>query len=708
MESQDKPLSEPALQRTIAASSNNISTSSYLDNSDSSASVKEEQGTSQSRNIHVRIVQAEPLDSQRVHRVALEPENAVYMPRGFVGRLGYLVKRTLIGEPIATAEAEQERLTKVKALAVLAADAISSVAFATEAILINLVAAGSNQLPLTFPISMVIIALMIIVSVSYRQTIPAYPNGGGSYTVAKDNLGTLPGLVAAAALLIDYVLNVSVCIAAGVHNLVSLFVGLSPYVVWIAIILIVFMTIVNLRGVRESGTIFAFPTYFFIFSALLLIIVGCFKAFVLHHQPLIATFHPAVRAIEPLSLFLLLRSFATGCSSMTGIEAISNSIPSFHKPETRNATITLTWMAVILVTLFFGITVLVMTFGVQADPSGDPTVIAKVAATVFSGPLAFLFPVFQLAALSILTLSAETSFSSFPRLASLLAQDRYLPNQFAFRGDRLSFSVGIVALAFLAGALIIVFQGNTNALINLFALGVFLSFTLSQSGMVLHWWRLRGQDKNWQRSMIINGTGAVATAIVVIVIAIAKFIEGAWIVVMLLPILVLLFQAIHRHYTHYERKRTTDIPPHPQDIQHRLIVPISRLDRASIQSLSYARSISPHVTVLHVALDEAEAAQVQASWSHWQGILGKEETTHLLIIESPYRSLTRPLLTYIDTIHAQHPRDTITVILPEYIVAHWWESALHNHMALYLKAALLLRPGIVVINVPLHLQDPLR
>ncbi len=705
MDQQDKPTSEPTIHRDSSNNPDTIDTSSNQDDYDLSAPVVEELRGSLPGNMRVRIVRSETSGFRRIHKGVLEATETAYVPHGFFGRLSYLTKRALIGEPIATARADEERLTKVRALAVLSSDAISSVTFATEAILINLIAAGSAQLGLVFPISMVIIALMIIVSTSYRQTIPAYPNGGGSYIVARENLGTIPGLVAAAALLIDYVLNVSVSVAAGVHNLVSLFGSLSHHVVLIDIILVIFITILNLRGVRESGTIFAFPTYFFVFSALLLIIVGCLKAFVFHHQPLIATFRPTVQAIEPLSLFLILRSFATGCSAMTGIEAISNAVPGFHKPETRNAAITLTWMAAILVTLFFGVTLLTMTFGVQPESSGNPTVIAKIASTVFSGPLAFLFPIFQIAALGILLLSAETSYSGFPRLASLLARDRFLPHQFAFRGDRLSFSVGIIALAFLAGLLLVIFHGDTNALINLFAVGVFVSFTLSQSGMVLHWWRLRGRVKNWQRSMIINSVGALTTALVALVISVAKFIEGAWIVVLLIPILVLIFQGTHRHYTRYERERTADIPLHPQDIQHRLIVPIDRLDRASLQSLSYARSISPHVTVVHIALDEEEATKVQEDWSHWQKILPEEETTHLLVIESPYRSLLRPLLAYIDTIHERHPKDTITVILPEYVVAHWWEYPLHNHMALRLKAALLFRPGIVVINVPQHLQD---
>ena len=665
---------------------------------------REELRGSRPGDVRVRIVHPSNPEFRRVKSGVVEATPAAYAPHGRLEQAVTLLKRILIGVPIATKGAEHERLTKFKALAVLSSDAISSVAYATEAILINLVAGGSQHLGLTLPISLVIIGLLIIVTISYRQTIPAYPNGGGSYIVAKENLGTLAGLVAAAALLIDYVLNVAVSISAGVQNLASLFSVLSPYVVPLDIALVALLMILNLRGLRESGTIFALPTYFFIVSALLLIVVGLFKAFVLHHQPVIGDYAP-VKALEPLSVFLILRSFATGCSAMTGVEAISNGVPAFQKPETRNASITLTWMAVILGTLFLGITLLATTYHVEANASGNPTVIAQIAQQVFTGPLVFLFPVFQLATLGILTLSAETSYADFPRLASLLARDKFLPNVFSFRGDRLAFSVGIIFLSVLASILLIVFQGNTNALINLFAVGVFMSFTLSQGGMVLHWWRLRGTHKGWRRSMIINGTGAVTTLLVALVISSTKFLAGAWIVVLLIPLLVLMFSGIHRHYQHVERERISDIPIHPEHIHHRFVVPIDELDRAAIQSLAYARSLSPHVTAVHVAFDSDEANQVRAAWDEWQKQLKEAEETSLLVIESPYRSLIRPLLAYIDTMRERHPSDTLTVILPEFVVDHWWEYFLHNQMAFQLKAALLFRPGIVVTDVPQHLGD---
>jgi len=611
-------------------------------------------------DVRVRIVRPSHPEFKRVKQGILEATEAVEEPSGRLEHVLYQAKRLLIGVPIPSTMAESERISKFKALALLSSDAISSVTFATEAILINLVAAGSGHLGLTLPISLVILLLLVIVATSYRQTIPAYPSGGGSYTVARENLGTLAGLVAAAALMIDYVLNVAVCIAAGVHNIVSFFPMLQTYVVPMALVLIVVIMILNLRGLRESGTIFAFPTYFFIISAALLIIVGLIKAYLFEHQPLIGTFTPAVPAIEPLSIYVILRSFSTGCTAMTGVEAISNATPVFRQPQARNAATTLTLMAFILGSLFLGITLLAMTYAVQARFSGNPTVIAQIAMLVYEGPWAFLVPIFLLAVLGILTLSAETSFAGFPRLASLLAQDRFLPNQFSFRGDRLSFSVGIIVLAVLAGILIIIFGGDTNLLINLFAVGVFIAFTLSQAGMVMHWWRLRGERRGWQRSMIINGLGAVTTLLVVLVVSTTKFLQGAWIVLLLIPLLVLMFYGIRRHYQHVERERIVDIPIHPHDIHHRFVVPIAGLDRAAIQSLAYARSLSPHVTAVHVAIDANEANQVRAAWDEWQKHLSEDEETHLLVIESPRlhqrtTSLTGTLTT--DT-SCDHPKDS--------------------------------------------------
>jgi amino acid transporter len=806
-------------------------------------------------NERIRFVYPRQPALRRIRRGVLEATAVTQAPHGVWGR----IKRVLIGSPIPTSRAVHERLTKVKALAVLSSDVISSVAYATEAILATLIAAGSASLGLTLPIAIAIVCLLAIVALSYRQTIPAYPNGGGSYIVAKDNLGTLPGLVAAASLMIDYVLTVSVSVAAGVQALATLFPALSaiPIIVSIGVALVLLIMMVNLRGVRESGSIFAIPTYIFIASALLLIAVGIFKSFVLQHNPLIGHFQFA-QTTEPLSLFLILKSFAAGCSALTGTEAISNGIPAFKKPEARNAATTLTWMVVILGTLFIGTTVLAMSYHIEAVvPSGNPTVIGQIALQVFTGPLFFMFPVFQIATLFILTLAANTSYADFPRLSSLLARDHFLPHQFAFRGDRLAFSIGIVFLAILASLLLVVFKGDTTSLINLYAVGVFMSFTLSQGGMVRHWWRLRREKKGWQRSFAINGLGALTTLLVALVIASTKFLSGAWIVVILIPLLVAMFLGIHRHYLHVERERTTEIPIHPKDIhhrfvvpvaclnpaakrglayarsitqevtvvhvvrdqrevdalhaawqewqatfpqheriqlnlvepgkrslvrclldsidamqqqyadetltvmlpeiteatslgrllrnpnvlqlkarlffrpeivvtnltlpapestlplrplkiRHRFIVPIAELDRPSLQSLAYARSIAPYVTAAHVAMDEQEVEEIQSKWEKLQKHLRPEEETYLVVIESPYRSLLRPLLAYIDTVHTIYPEDTLTVILPEFVVAHWWEFLLHNQTAFQLKTALLGRPGIVVTDIPQHLRRGVR
>src|SRR6266699_5548839 len=646
----------------------------------------------------VRLVRPTLRAFRRVNTGLLEATEAAQMPRNSRERVLYAIKRLLIGAPIATALAEHERLTKFKALAVLSSDAISSVAYATEAILITLVAAGSGRLGDTLFISFAIVTLLAIVALSYRQTIPAYPNGGGSYIVAKDNLGTMPGLVAAASLMIDYVLTVSVSIAAGVQALATLFPSLAPYVVPIDVALVIVITIVNLRGVRESGSIFAIPTYIFIGSALLLIAVGAAKSFFLQHHPIIGQFQ-YVAATEPLSIFLILKSFAAGCSAMTGVEAISNGVPAFKKPETRNAVITLTWMAVILGTLFTGITLLATSYHVEANAAGNPTVIGQIAQQVFTGPLFFMYPVFQVATLLILTLAANTSYSDFPRLASLLARDNFLPHQFAFRGDRLAFSIGIVFLAVLAGLLLVVFNGNTTKLINLYAVGVFMSFTLSQSGMVLHWWRLRREHKGWQRSLLINGLGAFTTLVVAVVIATTKFLEGAWIVVVLIPLLVAMFLAISRHYQRVERGRTTNLPTRPGDIHHRLIVPIRQLSHISRQSLAYARSVTDHVTAVHVIGDKHEANALPAAWEDWQKSLSEDEKIPLDIIELSHRSLLGTLLDYIVNIQRQHPEDIITVILPEAPAASPLRRLISNPMVLRLKTSLYFRPEIFVTNI---------
>ena len=649
-------------------------------------------------NERIRFVYPRQPTLRRIRTGVLEATAVTQKPQGVLGR----IKRVLIGSPIPSSQAEHERLTKFKALAVLSSDVISSVAYATEAILATMIAAGSASLGLTLPIAIAIVCLLAIVALSYRQTIPAYPNGGGSYIVAKDNLGTLPGLVAAASLMIDYVLTVSVSVAAGVQALATLFPALSPVpiIVSIDVVLVLLIMMVNLRGVRESGSIFAIPTYIFIACALLLIGVGIFKSFILQHNPLIGTFSYA-KTTEPLSIFLILKSFAAGCSALTGTEAISNGIPAFKKPEARNAATTLTWMVIILGTLFIGTTVLAMSYHLEAVPSGNPTVIGQVAKLVFTGPLVFMFPVFQLATLFILTLAANTSYADFPRLSSLLARDHFLPHQFAFRGDRLAFSIGIVFLAIMASLLLVVFQGNTTSLINLYAVGVFMSFTLSQSGMVRHWWRLRREKKGWQRSFAINGLGALTTLMVALVISSTKFLSGAWIVVILIPLLVVMFLGIHKHYLHVERERTTEIPIRPKDIHHRFIVPVARLNPATKRSLAYARSITQEVTAVHVARDRREADALRAAWEEWQTTFPEHERMRLTIVEPGRRSLVRSLLDIIDASAATVCRRDANGHAARDHPASPLGRLLHNPNVLQLKARLFFRPAIVVTNLTL-------
>lgn len=651
----------------------------------------------------VRFVYPSHTSLQRIETSRLKATPATLSPTSGVSRVIYRAKRLLIGAPLANEQASHERLTKIKALAVLSSDVISSVAYATEAGMASLIVAGSAALISIAPITLAIIALLAIVTLSYSQTIPAYPNGGGSYIVAKDNLGTLAGLVAAAALLVDYVLTVSVSVTSGVQNLAVYFTALQPFIVPLDVLLIAFIALINLRGIRESGTIFTLPTYFFVGTAFLMILMGLFKSYVLYHNPFIGQF-PHVAGIEPLTLFLVLKSFASGCSAITGTEAISNGVPAFTKPEARNARLTLISVGFLLAALFVGITLLTLSYGIVPDPTGATTVIGTIAKRTFTGPFRFLFPVFQISVLLILTLAANTSFADFPRLSSLLARDHFLPHQFAFRGDRLAFSTGIIFLAILASLLDVAFGGNTIHLIDLYAVGVFISFTLSQAGMVMHWWRLRGQQNHWLRSMLINGLGAFTTLLVATVITFSKFLLGAWVVVLLIPLLVLMFLGIHRHYLRVERERTTNLPTRSAAIQHLFVVPIAGLDQVSVQSLAYAHSIAKRVIAVHIAIDEEDARLVQEAWNHWTKQIPDEQKGELVIIDSPYRSLNAPLLAYIDTVHELYPEVTLTVLLPEFVVAHWWEHLLHNQTALHLKAALLFRPGIVVTNMPQHLS----
>lgn len=678
------------------------------------------------------------------------------------------LKRLLVGSPIRTARLAHERLTKKTALAIFASDALSSTAYATEQILLVLAAAylfgDAGSFGRVVPISIAISILLVVVTISYRQTIHAYPSGGGAFIVAKENLGTNPGLIAGASLLVDYVLTVSVSVAAGVEAITSAALGtrfafLNEHRVLICLFFIVFITIANLRGVREAGALFAAPSYAFIFSFLCLIGYGLIRFYL--HPDLIAVPQDADMKIaegyhpEPLHLFLLLGAFANGCAALTGIEAISNGVQAFKQPEAKNASTTLAWMALLLIVMFVGASVLANAFAVH--PSQHETVISQIARVVFTGRVGWFYYVVQATTAAILILAANTSFAGFPRLASLLAQDRYLPRQLASLGDRLVFSNGVILLAAFSGLLVWAFRGDTSRLIPLYAVGVFLSFTLSQAGMVVHWWRegkalkamrasavtartqsqeqlgrlqesgelksnltgklevrrlvkpgdqpktleevaLLEKKSHWRKSIIINGIGAAATCVVLFVFIATKFIHGAWVVVFLIPLLVLMFRRIHRHYMEVAQQLSTEGLSQLRPIHHEVIVPISGIHRGVIAALEYAKSIAPHhVTAVYVNLDDEAARKLREKWQQWgSGV-------NLVVVASPYRSLGRPLLNYVDRVR-RTTKGVVTIVLPEFVPAKWWQNLLHNQNTLFLKGALLFKRGIVVTNVPYHLE----
>jgi len=642
--------------------------------------------------------------------------------------MAYTLKRLLVGKAKKTAMAAYERLTKKTGLAVFASDALSSTAYATEEILLVLAVAFAFGQGYAFhyvvPITLAIVAVLIIVAISYRQTIFAYPSGGGAYIVAKDNLGTTPGLIAAAALLVDYVLTVSVSISAGVAAITSAAQGTSwawinDHKVFLCLILIAFIAVANLRGVRESGALFAAPTYSFVISFLFMVGYG------LVHYYFYPTVAPAPADLklaegyhlQPLTWFLLLGAFSNGCVALTGTEAISNGIPAFKQPESKNAATTLAWMAALLATMFVGTSV--MAYLYQVHPRESETVISQFARTIFAGPMGWFYYVIQTTTALILILAANTSFADFPRLSSLLARDRFLPRQFATRGDKLVFSNGIIILALFAAVLVIAFGGDTSRLIPLYAVGVFLSFTLSQSGMVIHWRRAGRalktaravaelsaaereelkQAKNWKKSIIVNGLGATATMIVLVVLVITKFIHGAWIVVVLIPLLVALFRAIHRHYMDVAMQLTTEGAQKIQPVKHEVVVPISGIHRGVLQALEYAKAIAGggHVTAIYINVDDEATQKLREKWS------GFVEGVELVVIASPYRSLVGPLTRYIDRRLTLHPHEVVTVVLPEFVPAKWWHHLLHNQSSLMLKGALLFKPNVIVISVPYHL-----
>jgi amino acid transporter len=670
------------------------------------------------------------------------------------------LKRLLVGSPIRTARLAHERLTKKTALAIFASDALSSTAYATEQILLVLAAAyvagQTDAFSRVIPISIAICILLVIVAISYRQTIYAYPSGGGAFIVAKENLGTLPGLTAGASLLVDYVLTVSVSIAAGVEAITSAmvgtrFAGLHNHRVWLCLFFIGFITIANLRGVREAGSLFAAPSYAFIFSFLCLIGYGLIRYYL--NPGMVPPPNAADLKIaegyhaQPLHLLLLLGAFANGCAALTGIEAISNGVQAFKQPESKNAAATLSWMAGLLITMFLGASVLTYLFNIH--PLEHETVISQIARIVFVGRLGGFYYVVQATTAAILVLAANTSYAGFPRLASLLARDRFLPRQLANLGDRLVFSNGVILLAVFSGVLVWAFRGDTSRLIPLYAVGVFLSFTLSQAGMVVHWWRegnmLRGfrqaadalqpvetkpgrsennltgklearaldtaapksmaevaqlhKKSHWKKYLVINGVGAISTSVVLMVFIVTKFMHGAWIVVVLIPLLVVMFLKIHRHYLEVAEQLSTEGLESLRQVRHEVIVPISGIHRGVIAALEYAKSIAPHhVTAVYVNLDEETTRKLREKWEQWgSGV-------NLVVVASPYRSLQRPLLNYVDRVKRSSHGEIVTIVLPEFVPAKWWQNLLHNQNTLFLKGALLFKKGVVVTNVPYHLE----
>ena len=601
------------------------------------------------------------------------------------------IKEFLIGSPLETIKEKHERLTKTLGLAVFSSDALSSVAYGTEEIMIALLVGGAYLLHLTLPIAITIVALVAIVAISYFQTIHAYPSGGGAYIVAKDNLGTYPGLIAGAALLVDYVLTVTVSISAGVAAITSAFPILTPHTVLLCLISILGIMIINLRGVKESGKVFSFPVYIFIGGLVLLIVAGLFKWFTI---PGAAAQKQIVSATGgALPLFLILRAFASGCATLTGIEAVSNGVRAFNPPEAKNAALTLGWMAFILGGLTLGIAFLAQSFHLM--PNESETILSQLARTTFGTGVVYYIIQFSTAA--ILILAANTSFADFPRLSSIMATDRYLPRQLSNRGDRLVFSNGILILGIISAVPIIAFGGNTNALIPLYAVGVFTAFTLSQAGMVRHWYRLR--EKGWVKSMIINGVGTIATFVVLLIVAVTKFMHGAWIVVLAIPGLVMLTHKIHSHYLDVADELSLQTGEKEQEYSHHtVVIPLSGVHKAVLKAVKYGKALSDDVKALYVVLDMNEARKLEEKWKEYgMGV-------PLILLHSPYRSVTGPIMDYIESIQAEYPSGVITVILPEFVPLKWWHHLLHNQTALLIKGRLLFKRGVVSTSVPLRLQ----
>ena len=649
---------------------------------------------------YVKVVEPYAADFRRRAPGHLVASERVLEPEGGFGRLADLLRRVVIGRRIATEKEAQERLGPVKGLAIFASDNISSSAYATEEIMRVVVVAGAGALAATtLPLTFAIVAVLLIVVTSYQQTIRAYPNGGGSYVVASENLGRFPGLMAAGALLTDYVLTVAVSVAAGVAALTSIFPVLYEPRVWVGIGFIALLWVGNLRGLQESANIFAVPTYIYFAAIFGLLAYGSWLV-VTGGLPTYSAPPDWAEAapLEGLGLLLILRAFAAGSVALTGTEAVSNGVQAFRPPEARNAGMVLILMGSLFATIFIGISFLASQLGVVPDPSEQETVISQIARTLFGAHTPFHYLI-QLSTAFLLVLAANTAFAGFPRLASILGKDRFLPRQFQYRGDRLAYSFGIMVLAVLAAALVLGFEGSVTNLIPLYTVGVFIAFTLSQSGMVVHWWRLRGEVRGWRWRAGLNGMGALATGVVAIIVGVAKFALGAWMVLLLIPLLIGLMWSIGKHYRSVERALAVDPMSGalPKRVAPRVLVPVSRIDRATLNALAFATSISADVTAVHVSNDADDLAQIKQEWERWAGPVS------LVILESPYRALMGPLMAYIDATDREDPAQPTTLVLPEFVPEHFWEYPLHNQTALRLKLRLFFRRNTVVVDVPYHL-----
>jgi amino acid transporter len=610
------------------------------------------------------------------------------------------LKRLLVGRPLPSAEQEHQRLIKTIALAVFSSDAISSTAYATEEILHVLVPlAALAALGYLVPISFIVIVLLAIVAISYRQTIFAYPGGGGSYVVSRENLGTTPSLVAAASLLTDYVLTVAVSVSAGVAAIISAAPELVDHRVEIGLVLVGLLTVANLRGVKESGQVFAIPTYVYIVILGALIVYGLFDFYLGDLKALPANeaaLHEFTggHALTGVTLFALMRAFSSGAVALTGVEAISNAVPAFRKPQAKNAARTLIAMVGILGVYFLGISVLAQ--NLRPTLNEHETILSILGRAVFGDGV--LYVILQAATATILILAANTAYNAFPSVCSIIARDGFLPRQLFNRGDRLVFSNGILALSLAASALLIAFGGITTALIPLYAVGVFTSFTLSQAGMVRHHRRLR--EKGWKQGAVINTVGATATAIVLVVVVVSKFTIGAWVPVVVIPVIIVLFNGVKRHYQQVEESLTVPDDWRPPRLNHTVVVLVGGVHRGVLEALAYARSLAPnHLVAVTVVSDEGEQDRIEQQWE------ARGLDIPIDIVYSPYRELSRPILKFIDEIDARWENDIVTVLIPEFVVRRWWEQLLHNQTALFLKGKLLFRQGVVVTSVPYHVRS---